>query len=78
MNAPITLNGHKVIRSAIHKNCVTVMVDKGDELIVATWWPELKHCWSWGHYFPSRVATYYTDAIKDFNETAARNALRIR
>lgn len=55
MNAPATLNGYPVIHHHSHANCATVLVDRGEEergprFVVATWWPELKTSWSWGHY----------------------------
>lgn len=88
MTAPAKLNGHPVIKSTVHTNCVTVMVAKTgvwseplkiDEFVVATWWPELKSGWSWGHYFPTHFTTEVETralADADFAETEKRNAER--
>lgn len=49
--APKRLNGYPVERYEQHPNCFTVQVRKPDrEIVIATWWPELKTTWMWGHY----------------------------
>lgn len=79
MDTPKTLNGFPVVRVEQHKNVATVMVDKGYEFVVATWWPDLKTTWMWGHYHLVRngdVEAARQEARADFNETATRNADR--
>lgn len=75
IKAPEKLNGYPVIASSIHSNgYVTVMVErKGDYMpfVVATWYPELKSSWLWGHYSDNRA-----DADKDFQEAQTRNTNR--
>jgi hypothetical protein len=75
MTAPTELNGHPVVKSKVHKTCVTIMAhnkrDLYEEFIVATWWPSLGSSWMWGHYFKDKVA-----ALADFTNTADRNAKR--
>lgn len=75
MNVPETLNGSPVIRSAVHEDCVTVMVRGPSDYVVATWWPELGTSWSWGHYFAG-PAYSLTEATKDFDRTCRRNSKR--
>jgi len=74
-SGPKTLNGFPVIRIENHRNCSTVMVEKPGELVVATWWPELKETWMGGHYFRGTDA-HDTGALRDFNQTSERNARR--
>lgn len=78
MQAPTKLNGYPVIESAIHANCVTVMVQKESEYVVATWWPELKSCWSWGHYvaFQASPGLARKEADAQFTAAKERNASR--
>jgi len=80
MDTPKELNGYPVIRVEQHTDCATVMVDKPGEYVVATWWPELKTCWMWGHYFPVREVgddrIAFKDAMETFNECATRNGKR--
>lgn len=79
MDTPKELNGFPVVRVEQHKNCSTVMIGKPGEYVVATWWPDLKTTWMWGHYFMIRmgdVETAYRDATKDFNTTASFNTTR--
>lgn len=76
MDTPTKLNGYEVVRVEQHANCSTVMVDKGGELVVCTWWPELGTRWQWGHYFSCRSKGWRELATEDFNETAKRNAGR--
>jgi hypothetical protein len=75
VKAPVKLNGYPVIQSAIHSNgYVSVMVKREDEFmpyVVATWWPELKKSWSWGHYHYD-----HAEALESFNEVQERNAKR--
>lgn len=75
---PQVLNGYPVVRTERHANCVTVMVRKDDEFVVATWWPELKTTWMWGHYFRflGDEATAKNKAAAEFNDVAERNARR--
>lgn len=76
MDTPKTLNGFPVVRVEQHKNVSTVMVGKPGEYVVATWWPDLKSTWMWGHYHIVRngdVEAAYRAATEDFNETATRN-----
>jgi hypothetical protein len=72
---PTELNGYPVIRFAEHKNCVTVMVRREQNpaipYVVATWWPELKSTWSWGHYCYNSV-----EADAEFKAAKARNEKR--
>jgi len=50
MNIPTELNSYPVIQSDTHAKCATVMMQKPHgEYVVATWWPELKTTWQWGH-----------------------------
>lgn len=69
---PTHLNGYPVEKSETHRHCTTVLCKlRDDEFVVATWWPELKDAWQWGHYSNHRAA-----AETDFTEVARRNALR--
>lgn len=81
MEAPKTLNGYPVIKSEVHANCVTVMMDAAHKFIVATWWPELGATWSWGHYHHHNSDTdsrndARDDADASFYDAAKRNATR--
>lgn len=69
---PDKLNGYPVERSERHRNCATILCKlRDDEFVVATWWPELKDAWQWGHYSTTRAT-----ADDDFKSVAHRNALR--
>lgn len=70
---PKTLNGYPVTGATVHKNCVTVLIDKADvpEYVVATWWPELGSTWQWGRYHNSRAA-----AVRDFADISTRREAR--
>lgn len=74
LKAPATLNGYPVIQSRVHESCVTVMVERRDQItpfVVATWWPGLLGTWSWGHY-----EHCLPDAMETFEEVAGRNRRR--
>lgn len=73
-DVPRELNGKPVIHAEPHKNCATVLVENNGEFIVATYWPELKNSWSWGHYFCGADA--FKEATADFDKTAKRNSTR--
>lgn len=68
--APLTLNGHPVVAHVVHPNgYFTVMVHQGGKAYcVATWWPDLKTSWCWGHYHHD-----YNEAFEDFYETSINN-----
>lgn len=71
---PTHLNGYPVIRARNHMNVVTVMVfreEHFDPYVVATWWPELKTTWMWGHYHANEH-----EAHESFERVAARNSDR--
>ncbi len=74
MNIPKVLNGYEVIQSAKHTNCATVMMTGDEKVVVATWWPELKSTWSWGHYFHGERMV--SEAVVSFAEVSQRNARR--
>lgn len=68
---PQVLNGYRVVLYEQHSGCATVLVDKGDEWVVATWWPELGETWCWGHYVDSLLP-----ALNEFRAVCARNERR--
>lgn len=70
---PAKLNGYPVISHTIHATCVTVAVDRGDCIVVATWWPELGDSWMWGHYLHGLTGGQQQ---QEYLEIAARNARR--
>lgn len=72
--APTKLNGYPVVKANIHPSCVTVMVHRADDpipFVVATWWPDLKTQWMWGHY-----ASDADEAASAFEGASSRNATR--
>lgn len=74
LTAPEKLNGYPVIQSEVFAQCITVMMLRDDPrqpFVVATWWPELKTTWSWGHYSSSRK-----QADRDFFDVSRRNLRR--
>lgn len=72
---PTTLNGFPVKMVRLHLNgYATVMVEREgsiDPYVVATWWPELKDTWSWGHYERN-----LDEANDKFDLISARNCNR--
>lgn len=81
---PEKLNGYPVIRSTRHRNVATVMMarptsEKPEEFIVATWFPEIKEGWVWGHYFHTHrrsVEECRAEADAAFLEVEKRNEAR--
>jgi len=71
-NAPTKLNGYPVIKYTAHSNgYVTVMVERDDDhmrYVVASWYPELKRGWIWGHY-----SATLEEAYQDYSEVEKRN-----
>lgn len=73
MEVPAKLNGYPVIRSKVHANCATVVVQREtsiheNPLVVCTWWPKLGSTWMWGHY------GYNDETVKiKFNQICASN-----
>lgn len=70
---PERLNGYPVISHQIHAVCVTVAVERGNHIVIATWWPDLGNTWMWGHYLHGKTGGQQQSA---FCEVAARNARR--
>lgn len=70
---PRELNGYPVIGCVEHSNkYCSVLVKRADnDYVVATWWPELKETWSWGHYESS-----YEDASRTYEDVKRRNRMR--
>lgn len=71
---PERLNGNLVVKRLAHEACVTVMVNLRDNpttpYVVATWWPDLKTSWMWGHYCADiREADLTFDVVAKRNET---------
>jgi hypothetical protein len=72
-NVPKALNGYPVAMATPHENgFVTVLVIRQNApmpYVVATWWPNLKTTWMWGHYNSSpETAMDEFLTVSQFNE----------
>lgn len=71
---PKVLNGNEVIRFVKHDSGYsTIMVRRDGYMpyVIATWWPELKSSWMWGHY-----ENNIKDAYAVFEHVCDRNSSR--
>lgn len=72
---PKVLNGYEVIRFVKHDNdYASIMVYRPKNYmpyVIATWWPELKSGWMWGHYENESTAAYAV-----FEQVCDRNSKR--